>query len=107
MDRENLTPLQESALLKLRGVIDPELMVNIVDLGLVYDIRLHDETLEVDVTLTSPGCPLGDMIMQDIKAVLDTHYPEHEVEVNLVWEPAWSTEMINESGKAALNRFGN
>lgn len=105
MNEQNPTAEEDILMQRLRGVIDPELMVNIIDLGLVYDLRLSPDTIEIDVTLTSPGCPLGDVIMQDIKAVTENQFPEHEVNVNLVWEPAWSTEMITEAGRGALNKF--
>ena len=91
----------------LKGVIDPELMVNIVDLGLVYDIRLDFENkkMNITMTLTSPGCPLGDVIMEDVKQVAKSSaYAEFEVEVNLVWEPAWTLDSISEKGKNILGR---
>lgn len=87
----------------LKGVIDPELMVNIVDLGLVYDITINvDHKINVDLTLTSPGCPMGDMIIEDIKQLILANYPDYEVAVTLVWEPTWSQERLTEKGKAAL-----
>ena len=89
----------------LKGVIDPELMVNIVDLGLVYDITINaDHKINVDLTLTSPGCPMGDMIIEDIKQLILANYPDYEVVVTLVWEPTWSQERLTEKGKAALGR---
>jgi metal-sulfur cluster biosynthetic enzyme len=88
----------------LRGVIDPELMVNIVDLGLVYGIKYNEADKQIDValTLTSPGCPLGGVIIEDAQKTLEISYPDCNVDINLVWEPVWSVEMLTERGKAEL-----
>ena len=90
----------------LKQVPDPEVGVNIVDLGLVYRINKDDEnkTLEVDVTLSTPGCPVGDTIIQHIQNILDANYPDYEVKVNLVWEPQWNPSMITEEGRMQLNQ---
>lgn len=88
----------------LKEVIDPELMVNIVDLGLVYDVRLkeEDKKIEIDITLTSPGCPLGDMIVQDTKNVISSAFEGYALDVNIVWDPPWSMEMITAEGRDML-----
>lgn len=90
----------------LKGVIDPELMVNIIDLGLVYDVKLDEEKKEINVnlTLTSPGCPLGDVITQDAQQVIQSNNPDFKVSINLVWEPPWTLENLTEKGKEALGR---
>ena len=90
----------------LKKVIDPELMVNIVDLGLVYDVRVDEPTIsvEIDISLTSPGCPLGDVILQNAEQVIQNEYPSFQVKVNLVWEPVWSLDRLTEEGKEALGR---
>jgi metal-sulfur cluster biosynthetic enzyme len=91
----------------LRNVIDPELMVNVVDLGLVYGVT-YDESnqwIDVDLTLTSPGCPMGGMIMEDAQMSIETKYPDFRVKINLVWEPEWSPEKLTEEGKAALGYY--
>lgn len=105
MNRELSTKEQEVFNL-LKGVIDPELMVNIIDLGLVYRIHLDEDTKEIsiDLTLTSPGCPLGDVIMEDIRQVVATNYPKFKVGVNLVWEPIWTLDRLTEKGKELLGR---
>lgn len=91
----------------LKGVIDPELMVNIIDLGLVYAATLNepDHKISIDLTLTSPGCPMGDMIIEDAKQLILANYPDFEVAINLVWEPAWTLEYLTEKGKADLGHF--
>ncbi len=88
----------------LRGVVDPELMVNIVDLGLVYDIKYNEANRKIHVllTLTSPGCPMGSIIIEDAQHTLESCYPGNEVEIELVWEPAWSFEMLSMQAKEEL-----
>ncbi len=88
----------------LRNVIDPELMVNIIDLGLVYGVTYDEPGKQIDValTLTSPGCPMGGIIIEDAQQTLEGNYPDFEVNINLVWEPAWSVDKLTEIGKAQL-----
>ncbi|AZI33376.1 metal-sulfur cluster assembly factor [Kaistella carnis] len=88
----------------LYEVIDPELMVNIVDLGLVYDVEIIDDTIiKVTMTLTTPHCPMGDAIQTGVKNVLEKELPGHEVEINLVFEPAWNYDMVSSEGMQQLN----
>jgi len=89
----------------LKGVIDPELMVNIIDLGLVYDIRISKDTpaIAIDMTLSSPGCPLGDVIMEDVRLIIARNFPDYEVKVNLTWDPPWTADRITPAGREALN----
>lgn len=88
----------------LHQVTDPEIGMNIVDLGLVYGIRFSDDTLQVDVTMTSPACPMVDMIVQEVRAVLSRLVPaDTEITVNLVREPPWNPTMMSEHAK---QRFG-
>ncbi len=91
----------------LRNVIDPELMVNIVDLGLVYDVKYIDTEKKIDVmlTLTSPGCPMGGIIIEDAEKSLQEIYPDCAVSINLVWDPPWSTEMLTERGREELGFY--
>jgi metal-sulfur cluster biosynthetic enzyme len=88
----------------LKEVIDPELMVNIVDLGLVYEVQISIEKKNIIInhTLTSRGCPMGDIIFQNIEEVLKQNYPEYNVLIQLVWEPSWNFEMVSEEGKLLL-----
>lgn len=90
----------------LKRVIDPELMINIIDLGLVYDVSMNDaeHKVKIELTLTSPGCPLGDVIMEDIQQVVEANYADYQVEVVLVWEPTWTLERLTTEGKEALGR---
>ncbi|KON80341.1 metal-sulfur cluster assembly factor [Azoarcus sp. PA01] len=89
-------PDVESVRTLLRRVIDPEVGVNIVDLGLVYRIDVTAEEVLIEMTMTSPACPMGDMIMDDIDAVLDGALPENlRVVVKMVWDPPWNPGMMN------------
>jgi metal-sulfur cluster biosynthetic enzyme len=82
-------------------------MVNIIDLGLIYDVRYKpsEEKIEIDMTLTSPGCPMGDVIMEDAKQMVETNFKNFSVEIILVWEPAWTMERLTEAGKTALGKI--
>ena len=80
---------------KLKEVIDPELRVNIVDLGLVYAVSFQDSVAAVTMTLTFPGCPLGFIISEAVNQYVGSIPEVTKVDLNLVWEPAWSVEKIN------------
>ena len=86
----------------LKTVIDPEVDVNVVDLGLIYDIKINGNDVEVVMTLSTPGCPLGDTIMENISQVIIANIPDVKVDVQLVWEPTWTPELISPEGKIAL-----
>ncbi len=79
----------------LREVDDPEAGMNIVDLGLVYDIRVGDERIEVDMTMTTPACPVTEMLVDEARAAIEAIAPGATVQVNLVWEPIWSPSMMS------------
>ncbi len=86
----------------LRRVKDPDLNLNIVDLGLVYDVRVDGDKVAVDMTLTSPGCPLGPEIMTDAEQQVRTIPGVGEAAVNLVWTPFWSPDRIEPRVRAYL-----
>ena len=86
---------------KLRGVMDPELHINIVDLGLIYDVVVEKKEVRVIMTLTTPGCPLAPVIDKLIKKALGELAVDRVV-VKLVWEPAWSVRRMSEEGKLQL-----
>jgi metal-sulfur cluster biosynthetic enzyme len=84
----------------LTQVIDPEVGMNIVDLGLVYDIRIAAERIEVDITMTTPACPMSSMIAEQAREViLAALPPETEVMVNLVWDPPWDASMMSDHAR--------
>lgn len=88
----------------LKSVIDPELGINIVDLGLVYGIETSEngEEILITMTLTTPGCPLHDSIVGGVKAVLQSVKGVKMVHVDLVWAPAWSPDRMTEAAKRQL-----
>jgi metal-sulfur cluster biosynthetic enzyme len=98
----------EEILDAMKQVEDPELGVNVVDLGLVYGIRRSDEIKGVilDMTLTSAGCPLTDMIEGASRAALIGMDGIEEVEINWVWNPPWGPERLTEDGKLELRAMG-
>jgi len=86
---------QESIREALKGVKDPELGLNIVDLGLVYDIDVEDSSARVTMTLTSPGCPAGGQIMGGAKEAAESVDGIESAEVILVWKPFWTPDRID------------
>ncbi len=85
---------------RLQRVIDPEAGLNIIDLGLVYRLDIAPSRVRVEMTMTSPACPLGDMITDEVKEVLRGALPAAcAVEVKLVWEPPWQPAMMSEAGR--------
>ena len=86
----------------LRRVKDPELNLNIIDLGLVYDIRVDGRKVAVDMSLTSPGCPSGPEIMGDVERQLKSIPEVEEASVNLVWSPFWTPDRIEPRVRAYL-----
>lgn len=88
--------------LALRKVKDPELNLNIVDLGLVYDIVVEGNDVQVDMTLTSPGCPAGPQITGDVERTLKALPGVGTVDVHLVWQPFWSPDKIEPRVRAYM-----
>ena len=89
----------------MKDVVDPELMVNVVDLGLLYGAQIDDEAnVTLDMTLTSPTCPLTDKIEYDTKYVLDTL--ANSVTINWVWLPPWTLDNITDDGREQLRAIG-
>jgi len=86
----------------LRSVNDPELGINIVDLGLVYDIEVEEGAVRVTMTLTSPGCPAGGQILSGAKNAAESVDGVEEATVNLVWKPFWTPERIDPKIRAMM-----
>lgn len=96
--------MQERVIEVLRTVFDPEIPVNIYDLGLIYRIELNDDATElsVDMTLTAPSCPAADFILEDVRQKLETISGLTKVDVQLVFEPEWNKDMMSEEAKVEL-----
>jgi len=86
----------------LENVIDPELGLNVVDLGLIYNIDIQEKKISIDMTLTTPGCPLAGMLAGNVEQALRETFPDVDVEVSLVWDPPWTPDMLSDSAKAQL-----
>ena len=98
-------PLVASILEALKNVDDPELGINIVDLGLVYEVAVSDGTVNITYTLTTMGCPIGPMIEQQMKQFLEGVEGVDEVNAQMVLSPPWTPEKMSEEAKAALGYF--
>ena len=106
-DENHECPLEMDALWTvLKKVFDPEIPVNIVDLGLVYSLEVKEEEdqhiIEMQMTLTAPGCGMGPAIAEDAQNHLETVPGVKEARVTIVWDPPWDQEMITEEGKMIL-----
>lgn len=86
----------------LNGVIDPELGIGIVDLGLIYDVEIKNGHATITMTLTSMGCPVGPSIIHQVEEEMEQVFGVEEVAVNLVWEPIWTPERMNPDIRAML-----
>ncbi|HMO52293.1 MAG TPA: metal-sulfur cluster assembly factor [Kiritimatiellia bacterium] len=86
----------------LRTVVDPELHINIVDLGLVYQVTVHGPTIDVHMTLTSPGCPYGPYLLHQVKDTLLQLKGIDEASVLVVWEPPWGPDKMSEEARLEL-----
>lgn len=95
------------ALAALQNVMDPEIGLNIVDLGLVYQIDFDEENKKVfcNMTLTTQFCPMGESITNAAKEILQTGFPEYEITLELTFDPPWNHEMISAAGQEFLNEM--
>jgi metal-sulfur cluster biosynthetic enzyme len=97
--------LKEQVVEALKNVLDPELGINIVDLGLVYGVDIEDDTVHITYTLTTMGCPIGPLIEAEIKQFLSGVEGVENIEAEMVLRPPWTPEMMSEEAKAALGYF--
>ncbi len=87
----------------LRSVIDPEVGMNIVDLGLLYGVEISENCLHIDLTMTTPACPMGEMILDDVHEVLTALEPTGmEIDIRMVWDPPWSPDRMSEYARKRL-----
>lgn len=100
------TASREDVIEALKTVCDPEIMINIWDMGLVYDIRIADDgNVEIDMTLTAPGCPVAGILPQQAADAVALVEGTGIVTVKIVWEPAWSMERLSEDARAMMELF--
>jgi len=103
-DTSRLSDQELKVLETIKTVIDPEVAINIVDLGLIYniDFKEAEKNIHVTMTLSARGCPVGDSIISQVETVVRSYWEDFNVDVELVWEPQWTPELITDAGKAAL-----
>lgn len=99
--------LEAQVLEALKVVRDPEIPVNVVDLGLIYNVEISDDGVaDIDMTLTSMGCPVQDMIQADAELAAMKVEGVRRVNVEFVWSPPWSTDKMTDDGKKQMRMFG-
>ncbi|GHV59047.1 Fe-S assembly SUF system protein [Bacteroidia bacterium] len=99
----NLMELEEQIVRMLKTVYDPEIPVNIYDLGLIYDVDIDDDkNVVITMTLTAPACPAADFIMEDVKMKIESVFGVKSVDVKIVFEPEWHQGLMSEEAKLEL-----
>ena len=99
MQHDEKTNIVSEVKENLEKVIDPEIGINIVDLGLIYDLEYEDSNIKVLMTLTAPNCPYGDEILDGVDFACKKHNKVQEVFVNLTFDPPWNPEKISDAAK--------
>ena len=96
--------LKDKVIAEIKKIYDPEIPVNIYELGLIYDINVDkDNNVKIDMTLTSPNCPVAESLPNEVKNNVKEIKEVKDVDLNLVWEPPWDKSMMTESAKLELN----
>ena len=95
--------LKEKVIAEIKKIYDPEIPVNIYELGLIYDVSIIEKVVKVKMTLTTPNCPVAESLPKEVKdSILEINGVE-KVDLDLVWEPPWDKSMMSESAKLELN----
>lgn len=103
MTQEEKTKIEERIVDVLKTVYDPEIPVNIYDLGLIYSVEVNDEGIvDIDMTFTAPSCPAADFILEDVRQKVDNIEGVKSANVNLVFEPEWDKSMMTEEARVEL-----
>lgn len=103
MTQEEKTKIEERIVDVLKTVYDPEIPVNIYDLGLIYRVEVNDEGIvDIDMTFTAPSCPAADFILEDVRQKVDTIEGVKSANVNLLFEPEWDKSMMTEEARVEL-----
>ena len=95
--------LREQVIAEIRKIYDPEIPVNIYELGLIYDVKVEEDTVKIIMTLTSPNCPVAESLPQEVKDSAMQVDGIEKVDLDLVFEPVWNKDMMSESAKLELN----
>ena len=95
--------LKENIIKEIKKIYDPEIPVNIFDLGLIYDISINDKSVVIEMTLTSPNCPVADSLPKMVKDIVEKLDEVDTANIKLVWSPPWTKDMMSEAAKLELN----
>ena len=95
--------LKEKVITEIKKIYDPEIPVNIYELGLIYDIKIKDKDVQVKMTLTTPNCPVAESLPKEVKDSIMELKEVDKVDLDLVWEPPWDKSMMSEAAKLELN----
>ena len=107
-DKERKMRLEGDIIRALRQVHDPEIPVNVYDLGLIYEVKVDDDhNVYIQMTLTAPNCPMADEVMMDVKQSVEEVPEVKSCEIELVFEPAWDKSMLSEEARVALGLDGD
>ena len=106
-DAQKHDPLRERVVDAIRTVRDPEIPVNLYELGLIYEIRIDEQnSVHIDMTLTTPNCPVAELLPQQVKAAVAAVDGVSAASVDVVWEPEWTPDMMSEAAKLDLDFTG-
>ena len=95
--------LKEKVISEIKKIYDPEIPVNIYELGLIYDISIKDKNVSVKMTLTTPNCPVAESLPKEVKDSIMEIKEVNKVDLDLVWDPPWDKSMMSEAAKLELN----
>ena len=95
--------LKEKVITEIKKIYDPEIPVNIYELGLIYDIKIKNKDVEVKMTLTTPNCPVAESLPKEVKDSIMEIKEVDKVDLDLVWDPPWDKSMMSEAAKLELN----
>ncbi len=95
--------LKEKVITEIKKIYDPEIPVNIYELGLIYDIKIQDKDVQVKMTLTTPNCPVAESLPKEVKDSILELKDVNKVDLDLVWDPPWDKSMMSEAAKLELN----
>ncbi len=98
-----MSDIRDNIIGEIKKVYDPEIPVNIWDLGLIYNIDIDDKNIEIEMTFTSPTCPMMEDILQQVKSNIETVADGRNVNVKLVWDPAWDLSRMNDAARVELD----
>ena len=95
--------LKEKVIAEIKKIYDPEIPVNIYELGLIYDIKIKDKDVQIKMTLTTPNCPVAESLPKEVKDSIIELKDVNKVDLDLVWDPPWDKSMMSEAAKLELN----